>query len=58
MFDAWCDGHDARVLVTPGQIRAIDNHDDGIVVTFRCTCGHHGTWHTGRRQSAAAPAAS
>lgn len=50
MFDAWCDAHGARVLVTPGQIRGIDNLDDAIVVTFRCVCGHHGTWQADRRR--------
>jgi hypothetical protein len=51
MFAAWCDAHDSRVLVTPSQITEIENDDGGIVVTFRCACGHLGTWVTGRRAS-------
>ena len=42
MMDAWCEGHLARVLVTPSQIRGLRHTPEGIVVLFRCVCGAEG----------------
>jgi hypothetical protein len=47
MFAVWCDRHGARVLLSGSSIESIANGPEGIVVRWRCTCGHQGTWRVG-----------
>lgn len=54
MFAEHCPSHGARVLLSPSRIEAIHNTPTGIVVTWRCWCGHVG--RTDHR-TVAAPAA-
>ena len=49
MFDVYCPGHRARVLLGPRSIESMLTTDDGIAVNWRCPCGEHGTLVTGRR---------
>lgn len=51
MFDDYCPDEKARVLIFPGQIIGVDNVDAGIDVHYRCWCGRHGVWHTGRART-------
>ena len=39
MFDVYCKGHEARVLLFPANIAALVNTSDGIEMHWRCTCG-------------------
>jgi hypothetical protein len=48
MFDVDCPGCEARVLLGPRNITAMDNTDAGIVVRWRCRCGSEGSFLTGR----------
>lgn len=54
MFAVHCPAHGTRVLIWSSGVEAVRNTDDGIEVDYRCTCGHRGTWRTGRRRSEAA----
>jgi hypothetical protein len=49
MFDIYCPRHRARVLLGSRSIESVVNTDDGIVVHWRCRCGEHGAFVTGRR---------
>ncbi len=49
MFTISCPRHDATVLIWPSGIDAIETTTRGIEVRYHCTCGHHGTWVTGRK---------
>jgi hypothetical protein len=49
MFEVHCPCHQARVLLTNSAIRRIENTDHGVLVHWRCWCGHEGTLRTGRR---------
>lgn len=42
MFAEHCPRHGARVLLSPSRIEAIHNTPAGVVVTWRCWCGHVG----------------
>jgi hypothetical protein len=53
MFEEYCPTHDSRVLLSPSRIAAIHNSADGVVVTWRCWCGHVGRSVRGRGPSAA-----
>ena len=39
MFDVYCRGHGARVLLFPDNIVTLVNHPDGVDVHWQCTCG-------------------
>jgi hypothetical protein len=54
MFDIYCPSHQARVLLGPRAIEALENTPDGIVLHWRCRCGARGTELTGRTTSRAA----
>ena len=49
MFDVYCPGHQARVLLGSRSIETITNTEAGIEIQWRCRCGGHGTLVTGRR---------
>lgn len=38
MFDVYCRGHGARVLLFPANIVALVNQPDSIELHWRCTC--------------------
>ncbi|HEY8546395.1 MAG TPA: hypothetical protein VIL36_15155 [Acidimicrobiales bacterium] len=42
MFAEHCPRHGTRVLLPPSRIVAIHNTPTGVVVTWRCWCGHVG----------------
>jgi len=48
MFEEYCPAHGSRVLLSTGRIEAIHNTADGVVVVWRCWCGHLG--QTDRRE--------
>lgn len=48
MFTVFCPRHDADVLIWPSMIDGVRNTSAGIEVAYHCTCGHSGTWVTGR----------
>lgn len=48
MFKAHCPVHGSDVLLGPRSILGLDNTDSGIVVRWRCHCGHRGAFRTGR----------
>lgn len=49
MFAAYCPTCSRRELVSPSQVLAVGNGDDGIAVAYRCSRGHLAQWTTGRR---------
>jgi len=51
MFSVHCEAHGSEVLLSARNIEAIDNDEGGMVVRWRCTCGHRGTFRTGRARS-------
>lgn len=57
MFTVHCARHGARVLIFSSGVERVRNTDKGIEVDYRCTCGHRGTWLTGRTSSATRGAA-
>jgi hypothetical protein len=42
MFDVFCSREGARVLLGPRSVRSIQRTQLGIVVGYRCYCGHEG----------------
>lgn len=50
MFSVHCPAHGTRVLIFTSGVERVRNSADGIEVDYRCTCGHRGTWLTGRRR--------
>ena len=52
MFSVHCPSHDAMVLLGTRSIEDLQVTTNGIHVRYRCTCGHRGSWNTGRRASA------
>ncbi len=52
MFEIHCPHHQARVLLGPRAIEALETTPDGVVLHWRCRCGTRGTLTTGRRSSA------
>lgn len=49
MFAVDCPKHGTRVLIWTSLVERVRNTPGGIEVDYRCTCGHRGTWSTGRR---------
>jgi len=49
MFDVYCPGHQARILLGRRSIDALVNTDDGIELHWTCRCGTRGVQLTGRR---------
>lgn len=43
MFDVDCPGCQARTLLGPRNITALENTDAGIVLRWRCRCGSEGS---------------
>jgi hypothetical protein len=61
MFEVYCAGHGAHVLLDASRIEAIHNSAQGPVVAWRCWCGAGGALPAGtaavpRRGRACAPA--
>jgi len=54
MFEVHCPQHGCRVLLAANRIHRVANTDAGIVVSWRCWCGHLGTSTTGVRASRSA----
>jgi hypothetical protein len=50
VFDVFCERHGTRVLLTATNIRSLANGSRGIVLRWRCHCGHEGEWVTGVRR--------
>jgi hypothetical protein len=50
MFDPTCSRCGNRVLLGYRQLEGMTNHDDGIVMHFRCHCGGPATLRTGNRR--------
>lgn len=49
MLSVHCPRHGSPVLLSYLNVEEMRNTTSGIQVTYRCTCGHRGTWQTGRR---------
>ena len=47
MFAAYCPRHEARVLLWPSCITAVDKRARGLAVQWRCPCGGEGTTEFG-----------
>jgi hypothetical protein len=61
MFDVYCPGHRADVLLDASRIEAIHNTAGGPVVAWRCWCGARGALRAGaaavrRRRGVFSPA--
>jgi hypothetical protein len=56
MFAVYCPYEDARVLLGPTRIVAVEHGSDGFTIHYRCWCGHEGA-HTVARAGASAAAA-
>lgn len=48
MFEIDCTACGRHVLLWPNHIESLDNTDAGIVVYYRCWCGHRDELLTGR----------
>ena len=48
MFEIDCTRCRRHVLLWPNHIESLDNTAEGIVVHYRCWCGHRDTLVTGR----------
>jgi hypothetical protein len=48
MFDVYCPGHQARILLGSRSIDALVHGDDGIDLHWTCRCGTRGVLRTGR----------
>jgi hypothetical protein len=48
MFDVYCSGHGARVLMGMDSVRALRNTAHGPEVEWRCSCGTTGVWQPRR----------
>jgi hypothetical protein len=55
MFAVHCPDHDHRVLLAWSRVRGVATTPAGIVVSWRCWCGHEGTATLGRRSRTALP---
>jgi hypothetical protein len=44
MFAVFCPYQESRVLLSPGNILAMETRANGIALRYRCWCGHEG-WH-------------
>lgn len=53
MFTVDCPGHGDRVIIWTSGVEGARNTARGIEVDYHCTCGHRGTWITGRAATAA-----
>lgn len=42
MFEEYCPAHQSRVLLSTSRIEALRNTPAGVVVAWRCWCGHRG----------------
>jgi hypothetical protein len=61
MFEVFCPGHRAQVLLDISRIEAIHNGADGPLVGWCCWCGARGSFRGGtgsvpRRRGAVSPA--
>jgi hypothetical protein len=61
MFEVYCPGHRAHVLLDASRIEAIHNAVKGPMVAWRCWCGARGALRAGtasvpRHRRAVAPA--
>jgi len=52
VFTAYCEKHEAPVLLFTHNITGLVNWVDGIDVHFRCLCGYEGVWRTGKGRAA------
>jgi hypothetical protein len=63
MFEVYCAGHRAQVLLDASRIEGIHNTTNGPLVAWRCWCGARGALRAGtasvpRRRGGAAPASN
>jgi hypothetical protein len=49
MFSVECPRHGSEVLLPEGSIDSLHNTAAGIEVRWVCSCGHRGSFITGRR---------
>jgi hypothetical protein len=47
MFEVYCAGHRAQVLLDASRIEAIHNTAEGPMVAWRCWCGARGALRAG-----------
>jgi hypothetical protein len=47
MFSVYCMQCGSVLLLGPGNIVAVQNTSNGIVVQFQCHAGHQGVWSVG-----------
>jgi hypothetical protein len=55
MFQVHCPAHRSQVLLTARRITVMVNTLDGVVVHWRCWCGHPGRSLMGRRLDGPSP---
>jgi hypothetical protein len=48
MFEVYCPAHRAHVLLTTSRIVLLSATAEGLVIDWRCWCGHHGRSIEGR----------
>ena len=51
MFSAHCPNHGTEVLLSSRNITGMVDTAEGIVVSWRCSCGGEGALLTGRRMA-------
>ena len=54
MFTVHCETHGTEVLLSERRIERIVAVEDGLRVDWRCWCGEHGSFTTGRPRPAMA----
>ena len=60
MFAVFCPYQEARVLLSPSNILAMERGAEGVAIRYRCWCGHEGVHviASDHRPAALAPVAA
>jgi hypothetical protein len=58
MFAVYCPFEDARVLLGPSRIVAVERQAGGFGIRYRCWCGHEGVHTVERADAERTPAAA
>lgn len=46
MFAIHCPRHGSRVMLTLDAVDSMTRHNGCLALTYTCTCGHRGQWHS------------
>jgi hypothetical protein len=46
VFAIHCPRHGSRVMLTLDAVDSMTRHNGCLALTYTCTCGHRGQWHS------------